>query len=166
MGAPLIEPVPDALRGTEPRSDSARSAVAERRGTTDRRARPTTLLGSLRPGGRRRGFRRAGEGLNRYVDRLSGPTILLSILILLASILDATLTLRHLQNGGRELNPLMHAVLEGGVALFAAVKILATGLGVIVLAIHQNYALGRLALRIAAVVYIALLGYHAFLLLG
>jgi hypothetical protein len=137
---------------------------SERRQVRDRRVGPTTLLGALRPGGRRRGFRRSGEGRDRYVDRLDAVTVFLSLIVLVASVLDAILTLRHLQNGGWELNPLMHAVLECGVPFFVGAKILATGIGVVFLAIHQNFALGRLTLRLAALVYVALLGYHAFLL--
>ncbi len=41
----------------------------DRRQLSDRRQRPTSLWGTLRWQGRRRkGFRRAGEGINAYVD--------------------------------------------------------------------------------------------------
>jgi hypothetical protein len=48
----------------------------------DRRSHPTPFLSTLAFGGRKKGFRKKGEGQNRYVDRLSLRTIVLTFLIL------------------------------------------------------------------------------------
>src|SRR5262245_24574795 len=84
MAIPLSDPVPSA------------TGADERRGGSDRRARPTTLLSALRWKGRRRSFRRAGEGRRGYVDRLAPATVAIALFIVVCSILDALFTLLHL----------------------------------------------------------------------
>lgn len=140
--------------------------AAERRGAPDRRRRPTRLVDTLRWRGRRRGFRRVGEGRDRYVDCPSRKVIALSLATVLFSVLDGFFTLLHLQEGGREVNPIMGAVLILGIPTFIAVKTTLTGLGVFFLAIHANFRLGRLALAGVAAGYAVLIGYHLLLFAG
>jgi hypothetical protein len=47
----------------------------------DRRSHPTSFKSILKFGGRRKSFRRIGEGLNQYVDWLSFRTIVLTLII-------------------------------------------------------------------------------------
>jgi hypothetical protein len=117
----------------------------------------------FRVGGRRQGFRRFGEGRNRYVDRLSLRAVLLALFVVLASALDACFTLLHIEGGGQEVNPLMAAALEQGLLPFLVVKLPLTALGSIFLAIHQNFRVAWIALHVAAAAYAALLLYHAVL---
>jgi len=138
----------------------------DRRTLPDRRAHPTTLWGALRWHGRRRGFRRAQEGQRTYVDCPAPRVIVLTLGVFLASLVDAGLTLRQLAQGGSEANTLMAWALTKGDTLFLGLKSGLTGLGVWCLAAHQQFTLARRGLYGLALVYGALLGYHALLLLG
>jgi Domain of unknown function (DUF5658) len=136
----------------------------ERRMLPDRRARPTTFWSALRWRGRRRGFRRAGEGHGTYVDCPALRVVVLTLGVFLASLVDAGLTLRQLAQGGSEANLLMAWVLTKGDALFLGLKLGMTGLGMWFLAAHQQFTLARYGLSILALVYGVLLSYHALLL--
>jgi hypothetical protein len=140
--------------------------VLERRVLPDRRAHPTTFWGALRWRGRRRGFRRAGEGYGTYVDCPAPRVVVLTLGVFLASLVDAGLTRRYLAQGGSEANTLMAWVLTQGDALFLWLKSGMTGLGVWFLAAHQQFALARYGLYGLALVYGTLLSYYALLLLG
>ncbi|MBN1441382.1 MAG: hypothetical protein JXA90_01675 [Planctomycetes bacterium] len=135
----------------------------DRRTETDRRRTPTTLLGALRFRGRRKGFRRGGEGAGRYVDCPTREVLLLVFFIVFSSCLDAAFTLMHVQAGGAEANPFMGWILEFGIAPFLRVKMALTVLGCSLLAIHQCFPLGLWGLRALAAGYLVLLGYHGFL---
>ena len=137
----------------------------ERRQMSDRRLQPTSLGSALRLHGRRRGFRRAGEGRNTYVDCLTPRVSGLVVLVLISSILDAYLTILHLQRGGGEANPFMALVLTYGYTRFLAIKIVMTSVGAWWLAVHQQFVLAWKALHALAGVYGLLLIYHAILLL-
>ena len=113
------------------REDTASMAPApygpalERRRLADRRTRPTTRWSALRWQGRRTGFRRAGEGRHGYVDGLARRTVALTLLVVVGSVLDAILTLLHLEDGGSEANPLMHVALTHGPTAFVVLKLVA-----------------------------------------
>jgi len=153
MAIPLSDQVPTA------------AAAGDRRQGRDRRARPTTLLSACRWKGRRRSFRRASEARRAYVDRLAPATVAVALFIVVCSILDALFTLLHLQSGGREVNPLMHLALCAGLPVFLGAKTAGTGLGVVILAAHQNFLLAWRAIQVLAVAYAVLLGYHFTLFL-
>ncbi len=137
----------------------------DRRRLRDRRARPTTLCSAGRWHGRRTGFRRAGEGHQAYVDGLARQTVVLSLFVVVGSLLDALLTLRHLQNGGGEANPLMHLALIPSPMVFLALKISLTGVGVWVLAAHQQWPLAARGLHGITLGYGVVLVYHLVLCL-
>lgn len=159
-------PAQSLFADPEARHTASAGPVPERRRLEDRRARPTAFWAVLLPGGRRRGFRRGDEGTNRYVDHVSGRVAALVLVVLIASILDALFTLLHMQHGGQEINPIMRHALTGGPGLFLGIKIFGTALGVVFLAIHQNFRLSRVALHCAVAVYGVVLAYHAVLFLG
>ena len=140
-------------------------AVADRRTRVDRRRRPTSFWSIWTLRGRRRGFRREEESYDRYVDRPTGETVCLTLGVLCASLLDAWFTLIHLDNGGREVNPIMQLALLEGTTAFVAVKTCVTAAGVAFLAPHQNFRFGKIALRAVAIVYALLLAYHGLLFL-
>jgi hypothetical protein len=134
----------------------------EQRQCPDRRSK-TTLWGSLRLGGQRQGARREGEGEDTYIDQPARHVTLLVSIILGSSILDALLTLLYLERGGGEANPLMAVAIHSGHAWFVALKMLLTIVGVIMLAIHQNFRLGLRGLYGLTIIYMALLVYHSVL---
>lgn len=136
----------------------------DRRQLPDRRQQPSSIWGTLRWEGRRRkGFRRAGEGVNTYVDRIAPRSMWLASVVLIASALDAWLTLEHLERGGGEANPVMAMVLAYGNTPFVAVKMAMTSIGAWFLAVHYRFPLARNGLHAMASVYLLLMGYHVFL---
>jgi hypothetical protein len=94
----------------------------DRRRLPDRRARPMTLWSALRWQGRCHGCRRAWEGRHVYVDCLARRTVALALLVVRGSVLEAVLTLLHLQDGGSEANPLMHLALAHAPTVFVALS--------------------------------------------
>ena len=139
--------------------------VLNQRLLPDRRARPTMFFSVLRWHGRRQGFRRAGEGRHTYVDCLARRIVVLALLVYMCSLLDALLTLRHLQDGGREANPVLAMALTDGTSLFLQLKIGLTGVGVWWLAAHQQFPLAQRGLQGLTLGYGVLLVYHLVLCL-
>jgi hypothetical protein len=138
---------------------------AERRQQADRRSHPTTFWSIWRLGGRRKGFRRAGEADEAYVDCPSRRVLVVLSIVIGASILDALLTLVFLHNGGAEANPLMAVALKRGEAHFVGIKMALTDLGAWFLAAHQYFPLAFRGLHVLATGYVGLLLIHAALLL-
>jgi hypothetical protein len=122
-------------------------------------------MSTIRWKGRRKGFRRAGEGRYAYVDCLARRIVGLTVLVCVASLLDALLTLLHLENGGREANPLMHVALAHGTTLFIALKLSLTNVAAWFLAVHQQFPLAYRGLHGLALGYGVLLAYHLALAL-
>jgi hypothetical protein len=131
----------------------------------DRRQRPTPILSRYTLIGRRRGFRRAQEGQNAYVDRYSHRLVLVAVTIIGLCILDALFTLLYIQRGGTELNPVMDWAIRAGVTPFMAIKCGLTTLGVLFLCLHKNFRLVKLLIGGVLGIYLALLGYHIYLTL-
>jgi hypothetical protein len=127
----------------------------------DRRSHPTSFISTLKFGGRRKGFRRKGEGQDRYVDRPSLRTILLTFIIFTLSTLDAIFTLVHLENGASELNPLMEQIIRGGFqSIFIFIKSPCIGLIACFLASHQNFKISFYGIHVSTTIYILLSAYH------
>jgi hypothetical protein len=126
----------------------------------DRRLHPTPLVSTLKFGGRRKAFRRKGEGQNRYLDCLSLRTFALTVLIFTLSTLDAIFTLFQLQNGGAELNPLMGRIIESSFQSFIIIKSLGVGLMGCFLAIHQNFKISLYGMHVLTAIYSVLMAYH------
>jgi hypothetical protein len=144
-------------------ANAPHSQSLERRRLADRRSHPTTLWRALRWQGRRTGFRRAGEGRHAYVDGLARRTVVLALLVFGGSLLDAGLTLLHLEDGGSEANPLMHLALAHGPTVFIALKLSLTGLAAWWLAAHQQWSLAVRGLHALALGYGMVLVYHLVL---
>jgi hypothetical protein len=136
----------------------------ERRQLADKRRQPTTLISTLRCRGRRQVCRRVGEGYHAYVDWLSPRISGLALCILISSILDAVLTLLHVQRGGQEANPIMALTLYHSETAFIGIKMATTGFGVWLLAAHQGFLLAWEALHGLAGAYLLLLMYHGLLI--
>lgn len=127
-----VKPLPEKVdhRAIEQRG-------AERRETTIR-----TLLGALyKP--RRRGGRRTEDRINSYVDWYGHKPLAASTLIILLCAIDAFVTLILLGHGAVELNVFMGWLIEEDIQVFAIVKMLMTGLALIVLVMHFNFKVYR-----------------------
>ena len=131
----------------------------------DRRSRATPRLSRYSfVGGRRRAFRRDGEGEGSFVD-LYNPALMFVIgWVALMNVGDSFFTLFHLQAGGIELNPVADQLLEFGRFHFVFWKSLLISLALLVLCIHKNFFLARIGLWASALSYTLLLGYHIYLL--
>ena len=85
---------------------------------------------------------------------------MVGLLVALCSV-DLLATIAHLDAGGSEANPWMDWLLQvGGVAGFACAKLLATGLGALVLLIHVRFPGVRSALIALVMVYAGLSVWH------
>lgn len=110
----------------------------------DRRTNPTSAWGAFPPAGRRIKARRDAEHARPYfVDRFDAITLLSLLLLLLGCLLDGAITIRLLEAGGTEINPVMGRLLDGGPLMFLMGKYLLTVIGMPVLLIFKNhYMLG------------------------
>ncbi len=106
-----------------------------RRGASDRRRYTvgSFIYGGFRP--RRRDCRRADDHQRVFLDWHEPRVLWLVLAILLMSCTDALLTLNILATGGTELNGLMDWLIRTDVAVFIAVKIGITSMGLITLAV-------------------------------
>jgi Domain of unknown function (DUF5658) len=91
--------------------------------------------------------------------------------ILLLSVSDALLTMMLLQGGADEVNPVMAALIYRSVAMFAALKMGMTSLGVVLMVFLARYRFMRL-LRVewvlygVLIAYVALIGYEVWMIKG
>lgn len=141
------------------------SPEAERRERHDRRQR-NNAWASFRFSGQRQRSRRNGEGEDTYVDHPARRVIILACVIIACSILDALLTLLHIERGGGEANPVMAVAIDFGMTAFVGLKMALTTLGIGLLALHQNFRLGLRGLYGMTLIYLALLVYHGIIWLG
>jgi len=99
------------------------------------------------------------------VDGLARRTVALTLLVVVGSVLDAVLTLLHLEDGGSEANPLMHVALTHGPTAFVVLKLSLTGGAAWWLAAHQQFPLAAQGLHGLALGYGVVLVYHLILAL-
>jgi hypothetical protein len=143
----------------------------ETRSQPDRRRQPTSPWGAFPPAGRRMRNRRADERCRPYfVDRFSTAVLAFILMLLIASLLDAILTIRLIDAGGGEVNPLMNHLLRHGVLPFLLGKYLLTVVGLPVLLIFKNYYLFGTRVRVGYMIpvfvalYAVLLAYQLVLM--
>lgn len=140
----------------------ASEGASERRRGPDRRTQVARALvrGSLKP--RRFGPRRTGEDKLGAIDWYHPWWLAIATLILALCGSDAVLTVVLINRGAYELNPVLAPLIHGSDALFVAVKVGLTGIGVIVLTILSRLkAFGRLP--VALLLYAVLIGYGALI---
>lgn len=125
------------------------SSRPERRADGDRRARPTAALSTYWLRGQRRGVRRLGDADGGYyVDHPGRPTLIAATVLLGLGILDGLFTLRLLEAGATEANPVMEFLLAHGAATFLSLKCAITLVALAILVIHKNFHIGHRRLRV------------------
>ena len=134
--------------------------AVDRRGSDDRRSRRTRPWGNPFGWKRRESGRRAGEQQNYFVDRYHKRDTAMLVAILVLNLLDAFLTLIHIERGGAEANPLMDRLLDAGNETFLFHKAAVVGSLLLVLVVHKNFAIARRAMWIILGVYSLLFVYH------
>ena len=138
---------------------------------SDRRKTPTCAWDAFPRAGRRMVARRAKEHRQPYfVDRFSSGMFVVVLLLIFASIVDAVLTIRLLDAGAAEINPLMDRLLEHGVRTFLLGKYMLTVVGLPLLLIFKNHYLFGTRIRVghlipmAVVLYAILISYQLILI--
>lgn len=129
----------------------------DRRRSLERRSLSlrTFLQGSITP--RRRDNRRGSE-YEGLLDWHEPHLMFLAVMILLLSVTDAFLTLKLISVGGEEVNPVMAYLLMQTPALFAAVKMTLTGVGIVVLVALARARVFRV-IRISNIIHWCMIGY-------
>jgi hypothetical protein len=139
------------------------SAGDDRRERHDRRHRVwwSAVYGSFNPR-RRQPSRRLLDERYHSLDWHDAHLLAVAIGILLLSAADALMTIRLLDIGADEVNPIMAAVVYRSAAVFAIVKMTLTGLGVMVMVMLARYRFMRM-IRVDVVMYAVLAAYSALL---
>lgn len=118
------------------------------------------VYGSFNP--RRLGPRRTGEARVGAIDWYHPGWLAVGTLIVALCASDAALTVLLISRGAYELNPLLAPLVRGSGALFVAVKIGLTGVGVVLLTLLSRFkAFGRLP--VGLLLYCVLIGYGALI---
>jgi hypothetical protein len=116
------------------------------------------VYGSFNP--RRRKERRAGETPLTGLDWHPPQWLAVAILIVVLSCIDAFLTLRLLEQGAYEMNPVMDVLLGGSELAFTVVKIGLTAGGVVLLTLVARMRVFR-GIPVSWILYLVLGGYGA-----
>ena len=150
-------------------SDAEESAAWDGRDRRlgDRRDAPTRPWTSLFTPKRRATGRRRDEDRSSYVDRYSRRDVALLISIFLLNVGDAFFTMRWLDRGGLEANPVMDFFLDIGPGAFLAQKCLVVGFWLLLLLVHKNFRFARVGLYASLAAYAVLMAVHfAIIALG
>jgi hypothetical protein len=145
------------------RANRTEPSATERREHVDRRRRLwwSVVYGNINP--RRRGPpRRLDQSRYHSVDWHSSHLLAVAISILLLSVVDAFMTLILLQGGADEVNPIMALVVYRSVAVFAALKMALTCLGVVFMVFLARYRFMR-RLPVGWVLYGVLIAYASLI---
>jgi len=129
------------------------------RRSSQRRDVPTRAWTSwLTPLRRERG-RRGGDH-SHYVDRYTKRDVALLLSVFLLNVGDAFFTMRWLERGGKEANPVMAFFLDIGPGAFLVQKCVVVGFWLLILVVHKNFRFARIGLYATLVVYAVLMLMH------
>jgi hypothetical protein len=139
-----------------------RKNMPEMRKGAERRQKPTPFFNRYLFRGKRIGHRRS-EDLkhNVYVDRFKTIEWSAISLLLFLCTADAFLTLIHLSNGSKELNPILNGFYQyGGPAWFMVVKFGITLPGLVILFLHVKKPFVQNGIRLLMAIYTVLAIYQ------
>jgi hypothetical protein len=141
------------------------SAKLPLRRQNDRRKEQSIFSRHVWFGGRRVGARRGGENQGLLVDIHGWGLLAVAVAIIGLNLLDAWFTMLFLSYGGRELNPMVDALLQLGYHPwpFIILKTLGIGIAVVLLALAKNFRSARFGLALVLIGYTVLLGWHLYL---
>ena len=144
-----------------------RVQIDDRRTIDDRRKQSTPFLSRQTIfGGRRGTIRREGDkGKHIFLDNYGLLLFITLLLLLILSISDAyfTLTLVKAYNA-TELNPIMAFYLECGSITFFLAKFLFTSVAVFIFCIFNHFAIARISLALAIIIYFSVVQYELSIL--
>ena len=137
----------------------------ENRISTDRRLRPTPIVSRYIFWGRRKGFRRqADRRQGGYVDRYHPGLLFFLILISGLNILDSSFTMMILDYGGREVNPIVEAVMNLWGDGFWIWKFAIVSASLVILCLHSKYRMAKTAIVSLSLLYSGVVSYQMILL--
>lgn len=121
------------------------------------------FYGMINP--RRRRVRRDDDWDNAFLDWHPRSLLFVATVILLLSVLDGLLTIKLVNAGAQEINPLLAVLVDHSTAWFALIKWLFTAIGVLVLVAAAHARIfGRIKAK--TVLYAVMLGYATLVLYG
>ena len=130
----------------------------------DRRIQPTPGLSRFTLCGRRRTFRRKDDQQRGgYVDQYHSGLLLMIILSIGLTILDAFFTMMILDDGGWEVNPLVRSAIQLFGDRFWAWKFAMISIPLVLLCLHSKFRLVVPALKIITAISIVVVSYQIFL---
>jgi Domain of unknown function (DUF5658) len=141
--------------------------INDRRVTGDRRKRPTPLLcRQAVSGGLRKNVRRKEDKKKHIFVDTYGLRLFITLLLLLTlSITDAYLTLILVKAfNAAEVNPTMAFYLRHGSITFFLVKILFTSVAVFIFCVFNCFAVARISLALAIIIYAGVVYYELSIL--
>jgi len=94
------------------------------------------------------------------VDRYTKRDVVLLLSVFLLNVGDAFFTMRWLERGGKEANPVMDFFLDIGPGAFLAQKCLVVGFWLLILVVHKNFRFARIGLYATLGVYALLMIVH------
>jgi hypothetical protein len=116
--------------------------------------------------GRRRNFRRKeDQERGGYVDRYASGLLFLIVLIAGLNILDALFTMMILEDGGLEINPIVHNAIQIYGDRFWIWKFLMVSVPLILLCLHNKFRLAIPALLGISAVYMTVVLFQIFLII-
>jgi hypothetical protein len=137
-----------------------------RRKLKDRRTKPTPALSRFIIWGRRRTFRRKDEqSSGGYVDRYDGRLFLILTMALGLNVLDSWFTMMILEDGGREINPVVGSVIQLYGDGFWVWKFAIVSVCLILLCLHTKFRLVRPAILSISGITIFVVLYQIFLII-
>lgn len=140
-----------------------------RRLKRDRRTKPSLFHFNLKSlHGRRHQPRRVMERYHRgrigyFADVYQREIGLLSVLLVVLSCVDAFMTLRVLQLGAIEINPLMDGLIKDNIQTFVGLKVALTTLSVLLFVRYSNFRLVG-GIKVINIMRVACLGYGALVI--
>ena len=130
------------------KNDANMFCIVERRSKVDRRKKTKQLFSKHRFMGNRGYVRRKDDKKNEYlIDRYSYKLLILILLIIFLSIIDAGLTLFLLDKGATEINPVMAYFLTHGPIVFFWAKYLLTTFSLLIILVYSNTYLFQTRIR-------------------
>jgi hypothetical protein len=132
----------------------------------DRRKQPTPALSRFILRGWRRDFRRKeDQERGGYVDRYGSGLLFLIVLIAGLNILDALFTMMILEDGGLEMNPIVHNAIQIYGDRFWIWKFVMVSIPLILLCIHNKFRLAIPAMLGISAIYMTVVLFQIFLML-
>ena len=137
------------------------------RSLIDRRKQPTPPFSRYTLFGNRMGIRRRDDQRNGgYVDRYDSGLFFFLILILTFNILDILYTMKILDIGGWEANPIVRVLMYRYGSKFWIWKFAIVSLSVIFFCLHSQFRLAKAFIISISLIYITVVLYLIFLIIS